>query len=127
MKVVMDEKIPYLREALLQMGMEVVALPGVAICRADVSDADALFVRTRTLCGKDLLEGSHVKFIGTATIGHDHIDSTYCADNGIYGAMQPVAMPMPSSNMCSLLSINGLWSVDVHLPGSRWAWSVSEK
>ena len=83
MKVVMDEKIPYLREALLQMGMEVVALPGVAICRADVADADALFVRTRTLCGKDLLEGSHVKFIGTATIGHDHIDSRYCADNGI--------------------------------------------
>ena len=34
MKIVIDEKIPYLKDALQQMGMEVVALPGVAIsCR----------------------------------------------------------------------------------------------
>ncbi len=84
MKIVIDEKIPYLKDALQRMGMEVVALPGVAISCKDVEDADALFVRTRTCCGEGLLKGSRVRFIGTATIGHDHIDSAYCAANGIF-------------------------------------------
>lgn len=83
MKVVIDEKIPYLKNALQGMGMDVVALPGVEIGREDVADADALFVRTRTVCNEELLSGSKVRFIGTATIGYDHIDSAYCASNGI--------------------------------------------
>ena len=83
MKVVIDEKIPFLREALEAMGHSVVALPGVVITAADVADADALFVRTRTFCNAGLLDGSKVRFIGTATIGYDHIDAVYCADNGI--------------------------------------------
>ncbi len=83
MKIVMDEKIPYLCDALQQMGCEVVALPGMTIGRDDVADADALFVRTRTLCDKNLLAGSAVRFIGTATIGHDHINAEYCSSAGI--------------------------------------------
>ena len=83
MKAVIDEKIPFLREALEAMGHCVVALPGVEICAYDVADADALFVRTRTRCDKTLLHGSKVRFIGTATIGYDHIDADYCAENGI--------------------------------------------
>ncbi len=83
MKVVIDEKIPYLREALLEMGHSVLALPGVAISKEDVKDASALFVRTRTFCNEALLEGSAVRFIGTATIGYDHIDAAYCAANGV--------------------------------------------
>jgi erythronate-4-phosphate dehydrogenase len=46
-------------------------------------DADALIVRTRTKCNADLLEGSKVKFIATATIGYDHIDISYCHEKGI--------------------------------------------
>ncbi len=84
MKAVIDEKIPYLRDALLAMGVEVVALPGSAICRGDLEDAQALFVRTRTRCDASLLAGTAVKFIGTATIGYDHIDAGYCNANGIY-------------------------------------------
>lgn len=83
MKAVIDEKIPFLREALEAMGHSVVALPGLKICADDVVDADALFVRTRTHCGAELLAGSKVRFIGTATIGYDHIDTAYCAENGI--------------------------------------------
>ena len=83
MKIVMDEKIPYLRDALSAMGYEVVCLPGVSISRSDVMDADALFVRTRTRCDAALLEGTAVRFIGTATIGYDHIDAEYCYANGI--------------------------------------------
>lgn len=83
MKIVIDEKIPFLREALETMGHSVVALPGVRITSDDVSAADALFVRTRTMCNAALLDGSKVRFIGTATIGYDHIDTAYCDSNGI--------------------------------------------
>lgn len=83
MKIVMDEKIPYLRDALSAMGYEVVCLPGVSISRDDVMDADALFVRTRTRCDAVLLEGTAVRFVGTATIGYDHIDAEYCSAKGI--------------------------------------------
>lgn len=83
MKIVIDEKIPYLKNALEELGYNVSAKPGCDITSSDVSDAKALFVRTRTRCGKGLLDGSDVRFIGTATIGHDHIDSLYCMENGI--------------------------------------------
>lgn len=83
MKVVIDEKIPYLRDALLGLGCDVVAKPGTEINHDDVVDADALFVRTRTKCDENLLEGTSVRFIGTATIGYDHIDSCYCGQKGI--------------------------------------------
>jgi erythronate-4-phosphate dehydrogenase len=45
--------------------------------------ADGLIIRTRTRCDAKLLTGTKVKFIATATIGFDHIDTEYCADNGI--------------------------------------------
>ena len=83
MKIVIDEKIPYLRDALSAMGHNVLALPGVAISSKDVKDASALFVRTRTMCNEVLLAGSAVRFIGTATIGYDHIDASYCVATGV--------------------------------------------
>jgi len=48
-----------------------------------VRDADALITRTRTICNEKLLKGSSVKFIATATIGFDHIDTRYCKEAGI--------------------------------------------
>ena len=54
MKVVIDEKIPYLCDALQQMGHSVLALPGDAITHEHIADASALFVRTRTLCNAAL-------------------------------------------------------------------------
>ncbi len=83
MKAVIDEKIPYLSDALEAMGVDVVALPGSAIGKSDLVDAQALFVRTRTRCDEALLSGTEVRFIGTATIGHDHIDAAYCDANGV--------------------------------------------
>lgn len=83
MKVIVDDKIPYIREALAQVADEVVYLPGASFTREAVADADALIVRTRTHCNRDLLAGSRVKFIATATIGYDHIDTTYCKEAGI--------------------------------------------
>lgn len=82
MKIVADIHIPYIK-GVLEPFAEVVYLPGKEISPGEVKDADALLVRTRTLCGASLLDGSAVKFIGTATIGTDHIDMQYCAANGV--------------------------------------------
>lgn len=83
MKIVADDKIPYIHNALEEIADEVVYLKGAAIKNSDVRDADALIVRTRTHCGRELLEGSSVSFIATATIGFDHIDTQYLKDAGI--------------------------------------------
>ena len=83
MKVVIDHKIPYIKEAIEKIADEVVFLPGHAFTREVVKDADALIVRTRTHCTRELLEGSQVKFIATATIGYDHIDVDSCREAGI--------------------------------------------
>ncbi len=83
MKIVADDKIPYIHSTLEEIADEVVYLKGAAIKNSDVRDADALIVRTRTHCGRELLEGSSVSFIATATIGFDHIDTQYLKDAGI--------------------------------------------
>lgn len=83
MKVIVDNKIPYIKDAIDQIADEVVYVPGKDFTAELVHDADALIVRTRTLCNRQLLEGSQVKFIATATIGFDHIDTEYCRESGI--------------------------------------------
>ena len=83
MKIVVDDKIPYIREKMALLADEVVYLSGADITAADVKDADALVVRTRTHCNEELLAGSKVKFVATATIGYDHIDTDYLKRAGI--------------------------------------------
>ncbi len=83
MKIIVDDKIPYISEKLAMLADEVVYLRGADITDADVKDADALIVRTRTRCNSELLEGSKVQFIATATIGFDHIDTAYLQQAGI--------------------------------------------
>jgi len=82
MKVVADSHIPYL-EGVLEPFAEVVYLDPAEIDASVVRDADCLVVRTRTRCDAQLLEGSQVKLILTATIGFDHIDTAYCEAHGI--------------------------------------------
>lgn len=89
MKIVADDKIPYIREKLLAIADEAVFLPGSAISAADVRDADALVVRTRTRCDRSLLEGSRVSLVLTATIGFDHLDTDYLDSRGIRWANCP--------------------------------------
>ena len=82
MKVIIDSAIPYIR-GVVEPYAEVIYCKGTEIDREVVRDADALVVRTRTRCNSELLEGSKVQFIATATIGRDHIDEAYCNDAGI--------------------------------------------
>lgn len=82
MKVVCDSDIPFLKGAL-EPYCQVVYAHGSEINREMVMDADALVIRTRTRCNADLLEGTGVRFIATATIGYDHIDTKWCESHGI--------------------------------------------
>jgi erythronate-4-phosphate dehydrogenase len=77
MKIIADDKIPFLK-GVLEPYADIVYVNGSAISNEHVRDADALIIRTRTRCNEKLLRNSSVKFIGTATIGFDHIDTHYC-------------------------------------------------
>lgn len=88
MKIVADEHIPFLRGALEPFA-SIAYMPGRKIGPDEVRDADAILVRTRTRCDRRLLEGSRVRFIGSATIGFDHIDVGYCAKRSIEWANAP--------------------------------------
>ena len=83
MKIVADKDIPFL-EGVFEPYAEVVYKTGSAIAAADVADADALIIRTRTRCDASLLDCSSVRMIATATIGMDHIDLGYCRAHGIH-------------------------------------------
>ncbi|MBR5836822.1 MAG: 4-phosphoerythronate dehydrogenase [Bacteroidales bacterium] len=82
MKIVADKDVPFLNGVLEPYG-EVLYKKGAEITNEDVKDADALILRTRTICNEKLLEGSTVKLIATATIGTDHVDFDYCNAHGI--------------------------------------------
>ena len=88
MKMIIDNKIPYIN-GVLESFFEVIYLPGNLTTREVVKDADALVTRTRTHCSRELLEGTSVRFIATATIGFDHIDTDFCRAAGIAWANAP--------------------------------------
>ncbi len=83
MKVVIDKDIPFVK-GVLEKHATVIYLAGGAITRDDLVDTDALIIRTRTKCNRALLDGTRVKFIASATIGYDHIDTKYCEATGIH-------------------------------------------
>jgi erythronate-4-phosphate dehydrogenase len=82
MKIIADDKIPFL-QGVLEPYAEVIYLPGKQVTNKILKDADAILTRTRTKCTQSLLRGTGVKFIGTATIGFDHIDTHFCEKNNI--------------------------------------------
>jgi len=82
MKIIIDDKIPYIKGAFEGVA-EVIYLPGSKTTPEIAKNADAIVTRTRTICNEKLLAGSSVKFIATATIGYDHIDTDYCEAQGI--------------------------------------------
>ncbi len=88
MKIVADDKIPFLK-GVLEPYAEVIYLPGKEITREVIMDADALLTRTRTKCNASFLDGTSVKFIGTATIGIDHIDTPFCDRHNIFWTNAP--------------------------------------
>ena len=79
--IIIERNVPFLDR--LSDVASIKYLPYRDITADAVRDADALIVRTRNKCDAALLEGSRVSFIGTATIGTDHIDLPWCRAHGI--------------------------------------------
>ena len=76
-RIIADDRIPFLK-GVLEPYADITYLPGRLIGNEQIRDVDALLIRTRTKCTESLLKHSKVSFIGTATIGFDHIDTKYC-------------------------------------------------
>jgi len=64
-------------------------LDGRSIRRADLLDARALIVRTATRVGEDLLHGTPVAFVGSTSIGTDHMDLEWLDRSGVAWANAP--------------------------------------
>ncbi|MCW2270535.1 Erythronate-4-phosphate dehydrogenase [compost metagenome] len=88
MLIVADENIPLLDAFFAGFG-EIRRHPGRAIDAACVKDADVLLVRSVTRVDQALLEGSKVRFVGTCTIGTDHLALDYFAQAGIEWSSAP--------------------------------------
>lgn len=86
--IVIDDAIPFI-EGVLEPYFQVSYMPGIDIRRQDIKNADALVVRTRTLCNASLLEQTPVRFVVTATIGTDHFDIPFLNEHGIHWMHAP--------------------------------------
>lgn len=82
MKIIADENIVDLAELFAPHG-DITSLPGRKISAADIKDADVLLLRSVTRVNKELLQGSSVKFVGSCTIGTDHLDTDWLDAQGI--------------------------------------------
>jgi erythronate-4-phosphate dehydrogenase len=88
MKIICATNMPFVLEAFSTLG-EARILEGRDISAADVRDAGILALRSTTQVNRALLEGSQVRFVGTATIGTDHLDLTYFQEAGIHWCFAP--------------------------------------
>ncbi|MBL1214637.1 MAG: 4-phosphoerythronate dehydrogenase [Ignavibacteriae bacterium] len=82
MKIIVDENIEFGVKAFSEFG-EVISLNGREITNSILKDSDALIVRSITNVDEKLLSGTDIKFVGTATIGTDHVDTEYLSDSKI--------------------------------------------
>jgi erythronate-4-phosphate dehydrogenase len=87
-KIVADENLAYAKELFSQFG-EVKLLNGRKITNSVLKDTDTLIIRSITHVNKSLLAGTKVRFVGTATIGTDHLDMEYLKSTGTVFASAP--------------------------------------
>lgn len=97
MLIVADENMPLLDEFFGDLG-EIRRFPGRSLAAADVAGADLLLVRSVTRVGAGLLGESRPRFVGSATIGTDHIDLEWLAGEGI---------PFASAPGCNAVAVAG--------------------
>ncbi len=82
MKIVADDNMPALEQTFAPHG-RLMTLPGRQICRQHLVDADVLLVRSVTRVDRELLTGTSVRFVGSATSGTDHVDVAWLRQQGI--------------------------------------------
>ncbi|MDE6715890.1 MAG: 4-phosphoerythronate dehydrogenase [Muribaculaceae bacterium] len=109
-KIIIEAHVPFLKGVFEPYCDAVDYLSAADITPEKVRDTDALIVRTRTKCNANLLDGSNCRFIGTATIGTDHIDFDYCKSHGIEVASAP-GCNAPAVEQY-VMSVIGNWLAD---------------
>lgn len=109
--LVADENVPLLDELFADIA-DIIRVPGRQLKAAQLANADALIVRSITQVDEQLLTGTPVRFVGTCTIGVDHIDQTYLAKQGITFTSAPGcnAMAVVDYVMAALLAIEADFS-----------------
>ena len=88
MRIVADENMPLVEAFFGHLG-EVVRLPGRELNRSQLANTDILLVRSVTQVDAELLSGTPVQFVGSATIGTDHIDQTFLNQQGVCFSSAP--------------------------------------
>jgi len=132
MKIVCAASVVQAREAFSGLG-DVTVLADREIRREHLLDADALIVRSKTRVNRELLEGTSVEFVATATAGADHIDTAYLQEAGIAGSASPgcnanavaeyvlTAIALLAQQQAALLTDRTLGIIGVGQVGSRVA------
>ncbi|MEJ2439053.1 MAG: 4-phosphoerythronate dehydrogenase [Gammaproteobacteria bacterium] len=81
-KIIADRNIPQVEKAFAHIG-EVELVDGRQLCADQLYDTQILVVRSVTQVNQALLQDSPVRFVGSATIGTDHVDLDYLQQRGI--------------------------------------------
>ena len=115
MKIIADVNIPFVADCFSSIG-KVEVFPGREITPSVVADTDILLVRSVTPVNSDLLAGSKVRFVATATIGFEHIDVDYLARNNIGFASAPGsnANSVAEYVVAGLLNVAEKHSISLH-------------
>ncbi len=90
MKILADDRIPFVSELFSGFG-ELTLKPSAEIRSNDLRDVNVLLTRTVTPVDSRLLEGTKVRFVGSATAGFDHVDHEWLTQQGIAWAYAPGA------------------------------------
>lgn len=94
--IVADENIPQVKNAFADVGL-VTTLPGREISSAELKNADILLVRSVTKVNRQLLHGTPVRFVASATAGFNHVDVDYLKSAGIGFARAPGSNAMSAA------------------------------
>jgi len=88
MKIIADRNIPQVDKAFAHIG-DIQLVDGRHLSAEQLADAQLLLVRSVTRVNQQLLEHSAVRFVGSATIGTDHVDLAYLQQRGIVFSNAP--------------------------------------
>ncbi|WGL17465.1 4-phosphoerythronate dehydrogenase [Microbulbifer bruguierae] len=111
LNIVADENIPGLENWFADLG-EITLAPGRSLNKSQLMEADILLVRSVTQVDAALLQGTSVRFVGSCTIGTDHLDTGWLNDQGIHWSAAPGcnANSVVEYVFCVLAALNVNWS-----------------
>lgn len=118
MKIYADEQMPLVQQFFAEFG-EICLFNGRALPADAIADADILLVRSVTQVNEALLaQNSRLQFVGTATIGMDHIDQVYLKQRQI---------PFYSAPGCNAQSVVEYVLSSLFFLAEKYQWNLSEK